>query len=173
MGDIIVGIADCRISRERHSCLVTHALGSCVAVAIYDPVVRLAGLLHIMLPESSLDRDKATSHPHMFADTGIPAMFHAAYAMGADKRRLIVRLVGGAQVLDAKGLFNIGKRNHLACRKVLWAAGLMVQGEAIGGVHSRTVRFEVDTGRLSWTSGGGPIQELPVPRKEIPCPSGY
>jgi len=173
MGEIIVGIADCRISKDKHSWLVTHALGSCVAVAIYDPVVRVAGLLHIMLPESSLDRAKAASQPHLFADTGIPAMFHAAYAMGADKRRLIVRLVGGAQVMDSKGVFNIGKRNHLACRKVLWAAGVMVHGEAVGGVHSRTVRLEVSTGRLLWTSGGGPVQELFVPRKEIPCPSGY
>jgi chemotaxis protein CheD len=173
MGEIIVGIADCRISKDKDCCLVTHALGSCVAVTIYDPGVSVAGLLHIMLPESSLDRAKAVVQPHMFADTGIPAMFHAAYALGADKKRLVVRLVGGAQVMDSKGVFNIGKRNHLACRKVLWSAGVMVHGEAVGGIHSRTVRLEVGTGRLSWKSGGGPIQELPIPRKEIPCPSGY
>ena len=170
MVEITVGIADCRVSKDKNCSLVTHALGSCVAVAIYDPVVRVAGLLHIMLPESSLDRAKATAQPHMFADTGIPAMFHAAYALGADKRRLVVRLVGGAQVMDSKGVFNIGKRNHLACRKVLWAAGVMVQGEVVGGTLSRTVRLEVGTGRLAWTSGGGPVQELLIARKEVPCP---
>src|SRR3954468_23563057 len=112
MGVITVGIADCQTSRDNDACLVTHALGSCVAVVIHDPVAVVAGLLHIMLPESSLDRAKASAQPFMFADTGIPALFHAAYAKGADKKRLTVRLVGGAQVMDPNGVFNIGKRNH-------------------------------------------------------------
>lgn len=162
MGQIIVGIADCQISNQDGDTIVTHALGSCIAVAIHDPTARVAGLLHIMLPESSLDRTKATSQPFMFADTGIPALFHAAYAKGAEKKRLTVRLVGGAQVMDPNGIFNIGKRNHLACRKVLWAAGVMVHAEEVGGNVSRTVRLEVGTGVLLWTSGGAPAKELPV-----------
>lgn len=162
---ITVGIADCKISNDKTSWLVTHALGSCVAVAIFDPMAYVGGLLHIMLPESSLDRAKAAEQPYMFADTGIPALFHAAYAKGAEKKRLIVRLVGGAQVMDSKGVFNIGKRNHLACRKILWAAGVMVHGEAVGGTASRTVRLEVATGRLLWTTSGGTGQELPLGRQ--------
>ena len=162
MGVITVGIADCQTSNQDSDTLVTHALGSCIAVAIHDPAVGVAGLLHIMLPESSMDRDKARAQPFMFADTGIPELFHAAYAMGAEKKRLTVRLVGGAQVMDPNGVFNIGKRNHLACRKVLWAAGVMVHAEEVGGNVSRTVRLEVGTGGLYWTSGGAPAKELPV-----------
>jgi chemotaxis protein CheD len=164
---ITVGIADCKVSNDKSSCLVTHALGSCMAVTIFDPVVYVAGLLHIMLPESSLDRAKAADQPYMFADTGVPALFHAAYAKGAEKKRLIVRLIGGAQVMDSKGVFNIGKRNHLACRKILWAAGVMVHGEAVGGTTSRTVRLEVGTGRLVWTMNGGVRQELPMGRQGV------
>jgi chemotaxis protein CheD len=159
---ITVGIADCSVSKNADDLLLTHALGSCVAVAIHDPVARVGGLLHIMLPESSIDREKAKIQPYMFADTGIPALFHSAYASGAEKKRLTVRLLGGAQVMDPNGVFNIGKRNHLACRKILWAAGVMVHGEAVGGTISRTVRMEVGTGQLLWNTGGGAAQELPV-----------
>jgi chemotaxis protein CheD len=166
---ITVGIADCQTSRSSDAMLVTHALGSCIAIAIHDPAAQVAGLLHIMLPDSSIDREKAERQPYMFADTGIPALFHAAYALGASKKRMSVRLVGGAQVLDPNGIFNIGKRNHLACRKVLWSAGVMVQAEAVGGTVSRTVRLEVASGRLLWTSNGGPSQELEVSKKGAVC----
>ena len=166
---ITVGIADCQISRNPEAQLVTHALGSCIAIAIHDPLTKVAGLLHIMLPDSSIDKEKAASQPHMFADTGIPALFHAAYAMGAEKKRLSVRLVGGAQVLDPNGVFNIGKRNHLACRKILWSAGVLVQAEAVGGTVSRTVRMEVGTGKLFWNTGGGPHYELEHHKKGTVC----
>jgi chemotaxis protein CheD len=162
MGVITVGIADCRTTKDNGACLVTHALGSCVAVVIHDPVATVAGLLHIMLPESSLDRVKASAQPFMFADTGIPALFHAAYAKGADKKRLTVRLVGGAQVMDPNGVFNIGKRNHLACRKILWAAGVLIHAEVVGGSVSRTVRLDVATGSCSWTTGGNAPTEIPI-----------
>lgn len=168
---ITVGIADCQISRNEEAVLVTHALGSCVAVAIHDPVARVGGLLHLMLPDSSIDRAKAAQQPHMFADTGIPALFHGAYALGAEKKRLSVRLVGGAQVLDPEGVFNIGKRNHLACRKILWSAGVLIQGEAVGGTISRTVRMEVASGRLIWTTGGGPALELEHQQRGAACHS--
>jgi chemotaxis protein CheD len=164
VGVIVVGIADCQTSNDPEVCLVTHALGSCIGVAIHDPVSRVGGLLHLMLPESSIDSEKARMRPHMFADTGIPALFRAAYARGADKKRLTVRVIGGAQVMDPNGVFNIGKRNYLACRKVLWAAGVMIHGEVVGGTVSRTVRLDVGSGRLVWSTGAGESQEVLVNR---------
>ena len=145
---LTVGVGDCKVSNGSESVLATYALGSCIAVAIHDPVTAVGGLLHFMLPESSLNPDKASQNPFMFADTGIPLLFHAAYQLGAEKRRLVVRVAGGAQVMDESGVFNIGKRNHLALRKILWKAGVMVHGEEIGGTTSRTVRLEVATGRF-------------------------
>lgn len=162
MNVITVGIADCRVSNDPQSVLITHALGSCIAVAVHDPVANVAGLLHFMLPESAIDPERARQQPYMFADTGVPKLFHAAYAKGAEKKRMTVRLIGGAQVVDPNGAFNIGKRNYLACRKILWIAGVMIHGEAVGGSVSRTVKMEVRTGSLWWNTGGGEPQALPA-----------
>lgn len=165
MRSVIVGIADCQLSDDPDSLLVTYALGSCIAVMIYDPLVRVGGMLHFMLPDSSIDGLNAGQRPFMFADTGIPQLFRKAYAMGADKKRLIVRLAGGAQVMDDHGVFDIGKRNYTATRKILWKAGVMTQGEAVGGTTSRTVRLEVATG-TTWLRGAGGIeQELGAPSR--------
>jgi chemotaxis protein CheD len=145
---IPVGVGDCRVSDDLDCELVTYALGSCIAVAIYDPEVRVAGLLHFMLPNSTLSPAKAHENPFMFADTGIPLLFRRTYEYGAERRRIIVRVAGGAQVLQSEGNFNIGKRNYLEMRKILSNAGLLVHGEAVGGTVSRTIRLEVATGRL-------------------------
>jgi chemotaxis protein CheD len=143
-----VGVADCRINNDPDCELVTYALGSCIAVAIYDPEARVAGLLHFMLPDSAISPAKARRNPFMFADTGIPLLFRRAYEFGSERSRLIVRVAGGAQVLDSQGIFNIGKRNYLAMRKILSSAGILVHGEAVGGTVSRTLRLDVGTGRL-------------------------
>jgi chemotaxis protein CheD len=164
VSSVVVGVADCQISKDSDSTLVTYALGSCIAIAIHDAVAGVGGLLHFMLPESSIDPAKASANPYMFADTGIPMLFRNAYQYGAEKRRLTVRLAGGAQVMDDNGVFKIGKRNYLAVRKILWKAGVLVHGEAVGGDSSRTVRLEVGSGKFWLRTGGLPDQEMPVAR---------
>jgi chemotaxis protein CheD len=148
MSSLVVGIGDCLVSDDPESVLVTYALGSCIAVVIYDPVTNVGGLLHYMLPESSLDENKARQRPYMFADTGIPLLFQSAYRLGAVKSRLDVAVLGGAQVMDTSETFNIGKRNHLALRKIFWKAGVLVRHEDVGGTLSRTVRLEIASGRV-------------------------
>lgn len=144
----VVGVGDGVVSRDPESVLVTYALGSCVAVAIHDPVVQVGGLLHFMLPESKGHQVDTAPTPYRFADTGIPMLFHQAYRLGAEKARMVVCVAGGAQVLDEDGVFNIGKRNLVAMRKILWRAGVMIHSEAVGGAVSRTVRLEVGTGKF-------------------------
>lgn len=160
MSQLVVGVGDCRVSNDPDNVLVTYALGSCIAVMIHDPVASVGGLLHFMLPESGLDRDKAQRNPFMFADTGIPLLFHTAYELGAQKRRLVVAAAGGAQMMDQRGVFNIGKRNCLAMRKILWKAGMMVHAEDLGGLASRTVLLEVASGRVFLRGAGEPEQDL-------------
>jgi chemotaxis protein CheD len=157
LSSLVVGISDCKVTREADAVLVTYALGSCIAVAMHDPVTKVSGLLHYMLPESAIDAKKAELNPFMFADTGIPRMMDALKAAGGDGKRMVVRLTGGAQVLDSQGVFQIGKRNYLAARKILWKAGILVAAEAVGGEVSRTTRLEVSTGRL-WVREGGAIE---------------
>jgi len=157
---MVVGISDCKVTNDPASVLVTYALGSCIAVALYDSIAKVGGLLHYMLPESSLDRNKAEQNPFMFADTGIPRLLAAVSANGGARTRMLVRLAGGAQVLDSHGVFEIGKRNYLAARKILWKAGVLIGAEAVGGEISRTTRLEVATGRMWIREGGGAEREL-------------
>jgi chemotaxis protein CheD len=160
VSSVVVGISDCKVTRDAESVLVTYALGSCIAVAMHDPVTKVSGLLHYMLPESAIDSKKAEQNPFMFADTGIPRMMDALKAAGGESKRMVVRLTGGAQVLDSQGVFQIGKRNYLAARRILWKAGILVAAEAVGGEVSRTTRLEVGSGRLWVREGGGVEREL-------------
>ena len=160
MSQLVVGVGDCRVSNDPESVIVTYALGSCVALTVHDPVAGVGGLLHFMLPESAIDRTKAQQNPYMFADTGIPRLFHSAYELGAEKRRMVVTASGGAQVLDPNGVFQIGKRNCLALRKILWKAGVLVHAEDLGGQDSRTVHLEVSSGRVSLRGPGAGARDL-------------
>jgi chemotaxis protein CheD len=160
MKTTVVGISDCQVSTDAAGELVTYALGSCIAVSAWDPSRRVAGLLHYMLPDSTLDSRRAEQNPCMFADTGIQALLDNVARQGADRRRLVIMLTGGAQVLDPQRVFDIGRRNHLAARKLLWKLGVMIAAEEVGGTVSRTVRLDVDTGRLSIREGGGTEKEL-------------
>lgn len=157
---IAVGVGDCKVSAQSGESLVTYGLGSCIGVAIWDPATRVAGLLHFMLPESSTDPAKAANNPYLYADTGIPLLFKSAYKLGAEKKRLIVRVAGGAQVLDGDGVFNIGKRNYLSLKKIFWKAGVMIHAEETGGSVSRTLRLEVETGKLTVQEAGAEAREL-------------
>jgi len=92
----IVGVADMKVSNRQTESIITYALGSCIGLIIYDPVVRVGGILHFMLPESSIDKEKASARPYMFADSGIPRLFKSAYKLGAVKQRMKVYVAGGA-----------------------------------------------------------------------------
>ncbi|MDY6949957.1 MAG: chemotaxis protein CheD [Thermodesulfobacteriota bacterium] len=154
--NIVVGVSDMKVSNDPDSVIVTYSLGSCIGIAVYDPTVRVGGILHYMLPESSLDAVKAQKNPYMFADTGIPALFKAAYKLGAKKQRMKVIVVGGAHVLDQKGFFDIGKRNFMAVKKMFWKNNVMIDHEDVGGNVNRTVKLTVKDGE-AWvkTSGQG------------------
>ncbi len=152
--NIIVGVSDMKTSNNPDATLVTYSLGSCIGVAIYDPFAKVGGLLHYMLPESSLDSEKAKKNPFMFADTGIPLLFKTTYKLGAVKQRMRVVVVGGAQVLDQKGFFNIGKRNHTAIRKIFWKNKVMIDYEDVGGNVNRTIRLHVASGDMTLKVSG-------------------
>jgi len=145
---IVVGMADCRVAADPESALVTYALGSCLGLAVYDPVARVGGLLPYMLPEPSIDPVGRASNPYKFADTGIPRLLEDVCERGASKRRLVICGAGAAQILDDKNIFEIGKRNYLAARRLLWKYGLLLAGEAVGGTTCRTLSLEVASGRV-------------------------
>lgn len=134
--------------------IVTHALGSCLGIVVHDPVAHVAGLLHVMLPNAAVSPDKAKANPFMFVDTGVPLLFREAYAAGAEKGRLIVKVAGGAVLGDKQDFFAIGKRNYIMLRKLTWANGVMIAAEDVGGHICRTVSVEVASGRTVLHSAG-------------------
>jgi len=150
---IVVNVSDAKASGDAAATLATYSLGSCIGVSLYDPQAQVAGMLHFQLPTSTLDPAKAKQNPAMFADSGMAHLLDRLTALGADRRRLRVRLAGAAQMFDDGGVFNIGKRNHAAIRKFLWQAGMLIDKEEIGGTAPRTLYLRVVDGVLTVKSG--------------------
>jgi chemotaxis protein CheD len=147
--DCIVGVADMKVSNNPGERLITYALGSCLGIAVYDPVVQVAGMLHVMLPTGTIDPVKMRVKPAMFVDSGVPMLFKACYQLGAKKERMQIKVAGGAHsgASEEDDRFQIGKRNILALRKLLWKNGVLVHAQETGGIQtSRNMWIEVATG---------------------------
>lgn len=144
---LVVGVGDLGVSNNAMLTLSTYALGSCIAVTVYDPTVRVAGLLHLMLPDSAISPDKAAVQPAMFADTGLPLLFKSVAGLGASRARMKIFLAGGASVLADSQVFKIGERNIDATTGWLARNGFRIERAEVGGVLNRSVHLEVGTGK--------------------------
>lgn len=162
MSTIVLGVGDLAATAKLGDVIKTIGLGSCIAVIILDPHHRCIGMDHIALPDSSVSPERARQKPGHFADTGIPMLIEEMKRAGSNGSRngMIVKLVGGATVLDPNGTFNIGKRNLLAIKKILWQYGMGAVAEAVGGHMSRTVTVDVESGLVRITSPGREAMEL-------------
>ena len=145
-----VKAAKMRVSANRDDVLVTNALGSCLGIAVHDCQAGVAGLLHVVLPCSEVDRAKAKDNPCLFVDTGVPRLFQACYCEGAKKERLHITVAGGA-ALNPKfhDVFEIGKRNLLKLHQLLQESGMPIQASDVGSCHSRTLTLFVGTGTVT------------------------
>lgn len=151
---LIVGIGELAVANQPEEVIVTHALGSCIAVCIFDPVAGVAAMLHFLLPESRINAERARQQPAAFADTGIPLLFQTAYQYGLEKKRAIVKLAGGAETADPGGAsFMTGQRNALAARNLLWRNGVLIRAQDVGGTTARTVHLAVEDGRVQIFNG--------------------
>lgn len=153
-GKIIIGVADLAVSKDPLGTLVTYALGSCIGVTIYDPIAKIGGLLHFMLPSSKTNEEKARTIPAMFADVGVPLLFKQAYELGAKKERLIVCAAGGAEVLADEGHFKVGSRNRTILRKLFWKNDILLVADDTGGAISRTLTLSMTDGAVSVRNKG-------------------
>lgn len=150
---ISLGLGEQAISRNPEDILVAYGLGSCLGISMIDPVTRVTGLIHAVLPESTsgLDRkDPATCYK--FVDTGIENLLSAMVNEGANKNRIVVRMVGGANMLIAPGLtttFDIGTRNIEKARTTFQRLNIKVAAEEVGGHIGRTVRVYVADSRVT------------------------
>ncbi len=150
---LTVGIGGLEVSSDPGAAIVTHGLGSCIAVIAWDPVRRAGGMLHFQLPTSTLSPQRAEETPGTFADTGIPLLFEKLYALGCQKRNIVVKAAGGGNFHNDAGTFDIGRRNHTAMRKIFWRAQVLVAAEDVGGSRSRTARLFIQSGQVTIQSG--------------------
>jgi chemotaxis protein CheD len=159
---IVIGIGELAVSDSAGASIVTHALGSCIAVCLWDPQAQVGGMLHFLLPDAAVNPERAKTQPATYANSGLPLLFQAAYAIGLDKKRCRVRLVGGAEVANLGGgpTQNVGKRNLLAARHILWRNGLLIEREVTGGKIPRNVALRMHDGAIDVTSGGELIEQL-------------
>ena len=161
MATIYVGVGEYAVSNKPGDVVKTLALGSCVGVIVLAPESKTVGLLHVALPDSSINKKRMEERPGMFADTGIPLLLKDMKKSGYNgSGKLIVKLAGGAAIMDPNNTFNIGKRNILAVKKILWQYKLGPRSEHVGDAISRTVSVEVDTGKVMLSSPGRGDWEL-------------
>ncbi|MEI8092827.1 MAG: chemotaxis protein CheD [Spirochaetales bacterium] len=152
MTRIDVGIGDLSVTGGDKE-IKTYALGSCVALVVWDSSLKAGGMVHIALPESQINPEKARDKPGYFADTGLPLLFSELKKLGANRKTCWVKMIGGSSILDENNTFDIGRRNALAVKKFLWKIGLALTAEDCGGNISRTVSLAVPTGELVIANG--------------------
>ncbi len=147
MSELIkVGMADYKVGRNPDS-LISYGLGSCVGIALYDPLSKIGGLAHIMLPDSTQAR--SAENPAKFADTALPLMLDEIIRMGALKSRITAKIAGGAQMFtfaNATDVMRVGERNVEAVKLVLRRLDIRIIAEDTGGNYGRTVELKLDTG---------------------------
>lgn len=150
----LVKVADWAAERDCGT-IITLGLGSCVAIMLYDPKVPAGAMAHVLLPSRSLARD--TGNAAKFPETAVPLLVDRLRQLGAEPRRLVAKLAGGASMFAAlltPGNIQMGERNVVAARNALRAAGIPVMGEAVGGTAGRTVRLDIVTGVAELRSVG-------------------
>ncbi|MBO8170994.1 MAG: chemotaxis protein CheD [Bacillaceae bacterium] len=143
-----VGMADLNVAVSPDK-IRTTGLGSCVGVVLYDSMIKVAGMAHVMLPSSEIARDK--TNPAKFADTAIPLLLEKMEKLGAVRRRLTAKMAGGAQMFSFStggDAMRIGQRNVEACKSVLEQLKIRLVAEDTGGNYGRTIEMDAETGIL-------------------------
>ena len=150
-----VDVGELHVSNNPGQTLLTYALGSCIGLAVHDPQMRVGGLAHIQLPDSPTNWNSRPEGIWAYADRAIPELFQRLYSLKASRRNLRIVLAGGASILDAKNFFQIGRKNYLSVKKLLWREGYISAAEAIGGSDWRTMWLEIGSGRVEIQTSSG------------------
>jgi len=154
---IRVEIGGLAISSDPEDTLISYALGSCVGVAMYDPVARIGGLIHAKLPIARDTRPELSGGPATCADLGTMRLLQGMYEAGAVKSRLLISLAGCGNPVKTI-THDIGARNYTIVRKVLWKNGLLVHAEDVGGEKPRTITLHLGTGEVTISSLGETVR---------------
>ena len=152
---LVVGIGDMKLGRQEGT-IITYALGSCIGIALYDPMIKLGALVHIMLPE----RVNSDANIFKYADSGVKETLRKLYAYGAVKHRMTAKIAGGAKMFDMKGkssaMGNIGERNAQMVKRVLMQEGIRIVKEDTGANYARTMSIDLASGMVLVKTFGRP-----------------
>lgn len=145
-----------KLSSSAEDVIVTHALGSCLGITAYDSIAHVGGMMHVMMPLSNINPEKAQQNPYMFVDTGVPEFFKRIFAAGGVRNRLTVKVAGGAEIqrVGTEDRFAVGKRNYLVLKKILWKNDILIASEDVGGSVARTMYLHLDSGKVSLATAG-------------------
>lgn len=151
---IKVGMADMNVCVAPDA-ITTLGLGSCVGIAIFDPCTKIAGMVHIMLPDST--KILNNENKAKFADTGIDNLIYLMVKLGANRKALVAKIAGGAQMFafnNNSEMMRIGERNVEATKLKLKELGIRLLAEDTGSNYGRTIEFYPETGDLLIRSVG-------------------
>lgn len=161
MGDVIkVGMADIKIAKNP-DILTTLGLGSCIGIAVWDPITKIGGLAHIMLPDSTKIRNN--SNIAKFADTGIDELIRLMLEAGANKNKLVAKIAGGARMFEVSGtttVGNIGEKNAVASKEKLKQLGIPLLAEDTGLNYGRTVELDCSNGNYLIKAVGKQVKTI-------------
>lgn len=161
MGNVIkVGMADLNICKSP-DVITTLGLGSCIGLTLYDPVTKIGGMVHYMLPDSTQVRNNGNIAK--FADTGIDELLKRVTAAGANRQRLVAKIAGGAKMFETTGgsaVINIGARNAEAAKQILKEKGIRLAAEDTGLNYGRTVELHCETGDFYIKAVGKPLKVI-------------
>ena len=155
---VTIGISEMCLGKT-DTLLITVGLGSCVGIALYDPVTKIGGLAHIMLPDSTAIRTHRRFTPGKFANTALPVLIDHMVEAGAVKRRIVSKIAGGAQMFSFSR-FDVGKRNVEAVKAKLKEFNIPLKGEDCLGSKGRTILFNCADGILIVKKIGQDMKKL-------------
>ena len=157
---LMVGLGEIKVTKEPSEILTCLGLGSCIGICAYDPIAKVAGMAHIVLPSSAGVTGKVSPK---YADIGVPALLEAVTKQGGMTSRMIIKISGGAQMSLAGGhgnAFQIGAKNTAVVKEILAQKQFRIKGEDTGGNHGRTMRFYLETGKTIVTTAGKETREI-------------
>lgn len=156
---VSIGMGDVRVSKQKPVTFCCVGLGSCIGFCAYDPIAKVGGMAHMVLPESGQNPGIS---PGKFVNTGIPKLFSELEKIGASRSRLQVKLCGGARMFSIPGINNpmdVGARNIDMANKVLAQEGVKSYRSDLGGNQGRTMSLFMDTGKVTVrTVGQGNVE---------------
>ncbi len=154
---VVVGSSDCGVARLPAT-FITHGLGSCIGLCLYDAEAGVRGLLHILLPSSRIDTAKAVKSPFTFADTGIRRMLADMERLGARRGHIVAKMAGGAAMMGCPTIFDVGRRNVASVRQTLRELGVRVVAAEVGGSISRTMTLDANNTMIVRTPGRSEVR---------------